>query len=188
MLKNGTARRSERAWLSPLHLAPKKDNGWRPCGEWPPVQSQNATQFDTFKILHIITGCHVFSTIDLVKAYNQIHVNESDISKTAITTPFGLYEFPFMTFGLRNVGQTFKRFVDEITQGLDFCYACLDDFLVFSHDERTHENHLRQLFTKLQEYCMVINTCVHLRSISNKSNQSKVNQKSKGIKPLNEKV
>lgn len=40
-----------------------------------------------------------------------------------ITTPFGLFEFPFMTFGLRNAAQTFQRFMDEVTRGLDFCFV-----------------------------------------------------------------
>lgn len=33
MIADGTARPSDSAWSSPLHLAPKKDNGWRPCGD-----------------------------------------------------------------------------------------------------------------------------------------------------------
>ena len=56
----------------------------------------------------------VFSTVHLVIAFNQIPVAKEDIPKTAITAPFGLFEFPFMTFGLRNAAQRFQHFIDNV--------------------------------------------------------------------------
>jgi hypothetical protein len=50
-------------------------------------------------------------------------VNPDDVQKTALTTPFELSEFPFMSFGLRNAAQTFLRFMDEILRGFDFCFS-----------------------------------------------------------------
>lgn len=162
MLHSGIARPSESSWASPLHLVPKKDSGWRPCGDYRMLNARTIP--DKYPIRHIqdfahsLSGCKVFSTIDLMKAYNQIPVNPADVCKTAISTPFGLYEFPFMNFGLRNAGQTFQRFVDEMLRDLDFCYPYIDDFLVFSRDPEEHKKHLRILFNRLKEYGMVINT------------------------------
>ncbi|CAB4025648.1 gag-pol poly, partial, partial [Paramuricea clavata] len=62
---------------------------------------------------------------------------EDDICKIAITTPFGLFEFTKMPFGLRNAAQTFQRFMDEVTRGLDFVYVYIDDISLL---ERTPSN------------------------------------------------
>lgn len=150
MLRDGTARPSDSPWASALHLTPKKDNGWRPCGDYRALNTRTIP--DRYPIRHLedyshkLAGSKIYSKLDLVKAYNQIPVFKDDIPKTAITTPFGMYEFPFMTFGLRNAAQTFQRFVDEVLRGLDFTYAYIDDILVFILETR------RSIWTTLVKF------------------------------------
>ena len=68
---------------------------------------------DQYPVQHIqdfsaqLKGKKVFSKVDLVCGYNQIPVAAADIPKTAVTTPFGLFEFLRMPFGLKNAAQAF---------------------------------------------------------------------------------
>jgi Reverse transcriptase (RNA-dependent DNA polymerase) len=99
----------------------------------------------------------VFSKIDLRKWYFQIPMHPADVEKTAISTPFGLFEFTRMPFGLRNAGCTFQRLMDRILSGLAGCFWFLDDIIVASVDTAAHTEHLCQLFDRLQESGLVIN-------------------------------
>jgi hypothetical protein len=160
MLRDGTACRSESSCPSDLHMV-LKDNGWRPCGAYRALNARTIP--DRYPVRHIheysyqLFGSSVFSKIDLVRAYNKIPVHPDGIQKTAIKTPFRLFEFPFMSFGLRNAAQIFQGFMDDIMRGLDFCFVYLNDIRFFSRSLKEQEQHLRTLFDRLQKYGILIN-------------------------------
>ncbi len=99
----------------------------------------------------------MFSKPDLKKGYYQVKVADCNICKTAVITPFGLWEFLRMPFGLRNAGQTFQGLMDQVLAGLDYVLVYLDDILIASPDERTHQQHLRAVLERLQEAGLVLN-------------------------------
>ena len=155
----GIIRRSNSPWASPLHMVPKKNGDWRPCVDYRRLNA--AMTHDSYPLLQDFTSrlhnCTVFSTIVLIKGYHQIPMHKDDIQKTAIITPFGLFEFLFMPFGLRNAGQAFQRLMDRLFAHLPFVFVYLDDLIIASLDMDTHLKHMEQVFAILGENNLRIN-------------------------------
>ena len=187
MEAQGIIRKAKGSWASPLHMVEKADGTWRPCGDYRLLNI--ATKPDLYPPPHMedlsarLSGKKVFSKLDLRKGYYQVPVAPKDIEKTAVITPFGLYEFLRMPFGLRNAGQSFQRFMDEVLMGIPHTFVYLDDILVASETAEQHQEDLKEVLQRLQEFGLVLN---HEKCVFNASQVEFLGHvvDATGIKPL----
>lgn len=152
LLDQGVVKQSSSPYSSPIVVVQKKDGSIRLCVDYRQLNAK--TRKDAFPLprieesLDALTGASLFSTLDLASGYNQVSVMEKDRAKTAFCTPFGLFEFQRMPFGLCNAPGTFQRLMERIfgDQRFHSLLLYLDDVVVFSC---TFEQHLERLETVL---------------------------------------
>lgn len=140
----------------------KRDKSWRICGDY--RRLNRMTLPDRYPVPHLrdfthkLNNCTIFTTLDLERAYFNIPMAEEDRKKTALITPFGLYEFNVMPFGLKNAAQSFQRFMDTVLRGLEFCFVFLDDILIASKTPEEHREHFEIILSRLQDHGLSIKT------------------------------
>ena len=133
MLEKGVIEETHGPWSSPIVLVGKKDGTTRFCVDFRKVNE--LTKKDAHPLprmdetLDMLSGAKWFSTLDLASGYWQVEVDPADREKTAFSTPFGLYQFRVMPFGLCNAPSTFQRLMELVLSGLHWttCLVYLDD-------------------------------------------------------------
>ena len=113
------------------------------------------TELDHYPLPHLrdwthkISGCKVFSKCDLQKAFHQIVLDERDRFKTAVKTPWGLFQFRRLAMGMQNSAQAWQRLIDSVIGDMENVYCYLDDLLIFSNTHEEHQQVLEELFKRL---------------------------------------
>lgn len=146
---------SESSYSSPVVLVRKKDASYRFCVDYRQINKicifdcePMPTPDDLFVKL---AGCKFFSKLDLSKGYWQVPLSRDAAKKSAFSTPFGLYQFKVMSFGLMNAPATFSRLMRKLLAGIPNVVNFLDDILIYSNTWTEHMGTLRAVLERLSE-------------------------------------
>ena len=157
LLESEVIRESSSPYASPIVLVRKKDGSLRLCVDYRLLNSK--TRKDAFPLprieesLDALSGAQWFSTLDLASGYNQVPVTEEDRPKTAFCTPFGLFEFNRMPFGLCNAPSTFQRLMQRMfgDQQCQSLLLYLDDIVIYSSSVDQHLQRLELVLGRLHQ-------------------------------------
>ncbi|WVZ70291.1 hypothetical protein U9M48_018968 [Paspalum notatum var. saurae] len=154
-LDKGFIRPSSSPWGCPALFVEKKDQGGkRLCVEYRPLNT--VTVKNKYPLPHIDI---LFDRLAGARVPISIKIREEDIPKTAFSTRYGLYEYLVMSFGLTNAPAFFmymmnSMFVNELDK---FVVVFINDILIYSKNEKEHEEHLRIVLTRLREHKLYAN-------------------------------
>jgi hypothetical protein len=145
-------------WLANPVLVKKKNGKWRMCVDYTSLNKAcPKVPFPPPRIDQIVdltAGCELLCFLDAYSRYHQIKMKESDQLATSFITPFGMYCYVTMSFGLRNAGATYQRcmqhvFGDHIGRTVE---AYVDDIVIKTRKADDLVNDLRVAF-----YCLRAN-------------------------------
>ena len=145
LLNKGIIRESKSSYAAPIVVVRKKNGKLRMCFDYRKLNSK--IQRDVYPLPRIQESLEANGGAK----YHQVEVAEEDRAKTAFVTPFGLYEWMRLPFGLVNAPATFQRLMCALFREdvLEHLIVYLDDVIIFSPDIPTHIERLDKVMRKL---------------------------------------
>eukprot|EP00117_Sycon_ciliatum_P009189 scpid21588/ scgid11586/ Retrovirus-related Pol polyprotein from transposon 412; Protease; Reverse transcriptase; Endonuclease len=156
LLEHEVIEPSHSPWSAPIVVVRKPDGSIRLCVDY--RRLNNATTKDAFPMprvddaINTMKGARYFTTLDLASGYWQVQLDGDAQEKSAFTTPFGLYQWKCMPFGLCNAPATFQRLMNNVLRDhlQKCCLVYLDDIIIFSRTLKEHLVHLRAVLDCLR--------------------------------------
>jgi hypothetical protein len=99
-------------------------------------------------------GCTRLSFLDAYSGYNQIKLKKEDEEKTAFITPYGIFCYQVMPFGLKNAGATYQRMMQnclgsQIGRNIQ---VYIDDVVITTRKEESLIDDLKETINNLDRF------------------------------------
>jgi hypothetical protein len=106
------------------------------------------------EMLDRVCGARIFTKLDLRNANHLIRIKEGDEYKTVFRTRYGQFEYRVMPIGSKNAPATFQAYIDDCLRPYldDFAVCYLDDILIYSTNEKEHEDHVQKVLERLRQF------------------------------------
>jgi hypothetical protein len=120
------------------------------------------------QIIDSTAGCARLSFLDAYSSYNKITLKKEDEEKTAFITPYGVFCYQVMPFGLENAGATYQRMMQnclgsQIGRNIQ---VYIDDVVITTRKEESLISDLAETFNNLNRYKLKLNHKMFFRRIS----------------------
>jgi hypothetical protein len=104
-------------------------------------------------------GCTRLSFLDAYPGYNQIKLKKEDKEKIAFITPYGVFCYQVMPFGLKNVGATYQQMMQNCLRSQIGCniQVYIDDVVITTRKEESLTSDLAETFDNLNRYKLKLN-------------------------------